>query len=120
MSLQTALRLLRGARAAETIRVEATPDGAERSAPPEGPGIDPSTPSRSEPRRPSKPERASPSPLPSASDPEGIRWQKLLALRTGSGMGSVIWDAARPRGDRDRGDDRAPVRDGFSRRVWRE
>jgi hypothetical protein len=111
MSLHSALRLLRGARAAETADAEATPDSAERSGPLAGDQVSPSTRPRSRPFAPSD--------LPSAEDDEAARWAKLVALRTGSGMGSVIWDPTRPR-NLDRGDTRALVRDNADRSVWRE
>jgi hypothetical protein len=57
--------------------------------------------------------------VPADEDPEDVRWQKLLAMRRGEGLGSVIWDASRPR-SRDSGGTLALTRDGFSRRVWRE
>jgi hypothetical protein len=41
---------------------------------------------------------------------------KLVAMRHGEGMGSVIWDATRPR-NHDNGETRAIVRDSFS--PWR-
>jgi hypothetical protein len=106
VSLHSAFRLLRRSGATETPRAEATPERPERSEPPSDDRVGPSVRPRSEPS----------SPLPSAEDPEEIRWAKLRAMRRGEGMGAVIWDASRPR-NHDNGETQAIVRDSFS--PWR-
>jgi hypothetical protein len=120
VSLHSALRLLRarahphpGASAsssrsdpAETPAADPTPDVAEASVGHAGDRVTPPAWRRSEPHNP----------LPSAEDPEEIRWAKLRAMRRGEGMGAVIWDASRQRNHHN-GETRAPVRDRFN--PWR-